>query len=135
MIFSREEHIQFLEEELRAQTEAYKQKLDTSALFLLQDREELFVAQFLKFQDGEMILKFPNTRGIPRQGEYLYCFTVPKELRNYRDWSNKTYGDLIKAKTNYSEIVCIWQVKKILALQDSEVLNLNLQFIYKKQKE
>jgi DNA replication ATP-dependent helicase Dna2 len=109
MIFSREEHIQFLEEELQAQTEAYKQKLDTSALFLLQDREELFVAQFLKFQDGEMILKFPNTRGIPRQGEYLYCFTVPKELRSYRDWGNKTYGDLIKAKTNYSEIVCIWQ--------------------------
>ena len=56
-----------------------------------------------------MILKFPNTRGIPRQGEYLYCFTVPKELRNYRDWGNKTYGDLIKAKTNYSEVVCIWQ--------------------------
>ena len=109
MIYSREEHIRFLEEELRAQTEAYKQKLDTSALFLLQDREELFVAQFLTFKDGEMILKFPNTRGIPRQGEYLYCFTVPKELRNYRDWGNKTYGDLIKAKTNYSEIVCIWQ--------------------------
>ena len=109
MIYSREEHTRFLEEELRAQTEAYKQKLDTSALFLLQDREELFVAQFLKFQDGEMILKFPNTRGIPRQGEYLYCFTVPKELRNYRDWGNKTYGDLIKAKTNYSEVVCIWQ--------------------------
>ncbi len=109
MIYSREEHIRFLEEELRAQTEAYKQKLDTSALFLLQDREELFVAQFLTFKDGEMILKFPNTRGIPRQGEYLYCFTVPKELRNYRDWGNKTYGDLIKAKTNYSEIVFIWQ--------------------------
>jgi rRNA-processing protein FCF1 len=109
MIYSREEHTRFLEEELRAQTEAYKQKLDTSALFLLQDREELFVAQFIKFQDGEMILKFPNTRGIPRQGEYLYCFTVPKELRNYKDWGNKTYGDLIKAKTNYSEIVCIWQ--------------------------
>lgn len=109
MIYSREEHTRFLEEELRAQTEAYKQKLDTSALFLLQDREELFVAQFLKFQDGEMILKFPNTRGIPRQGEYLYCFTVPKELRNYRDWGNKTYGDLIKTKTNYSEVVCIWQ--------------------------
>ena len=51
MIYSREEHIRFLEEELRAQTEAYKQKLDTSALFLLQDREELFVAQFLTFKD------------------------------------------------------------------------------------
>jgi len=109
MIYSRDEHIRFLEEELRAQTEAYKQKLDTSALFLLQDREELFVAQFLMFKDGEMILKFPNTRGIPRQGEYLYCFTVPKELRNYRNWGNKTYGDLIKSKINYSEVVCIWQ--------------------------
>ena len=109
MIHSRAEHTQFLEEELRAQTEAYKQKLDTSAQFLLKDREELFVAQFLKFQDGEMILKFSNKRGLPRQGEYLYCFTVAKELRDYRNWKNKTYGDLIKAKTNYSEIVCIWQ--------------------------
>ena len=56
MIHTRQEHWQFLEDELRAQTEAYKQKLDISALFLLQDREELFIAQFLKFQDGEMIL-------------------------------------------------------------------------------
>ena len=109
MIHGRQEHWQFLEEELRAQTEAYKQKLDTSAIFLLQDREELFVAQFLKFIDGEMILKFSNKRGLPRQGEYLYCFTVQKELRDYRNWENKTYGDLVKAKTNYSEIVCIWQ--------------------------
>lgn len=109
MILSRQDHWQFLEEELRAQTASFKQKLDTSALFLFEDREELFVAQFLKFQDGEMILKFSNKRGLPRQGEYLYCFTVSKELRNYRNWGNKTYGELIKAKTNYSEIVCIWQ--------------------------
>ena len=108
MTHSRDEHFQFLEEELRAQTEAYKQKLYTSAIFLLQEREELFVAQFIKFQDGEMILKFSNKRGLPRQGEYLYCFTAPKELRDYRNWESKTYGDLIKAKTNYSEVVCIW---------------------------
>ena len=109
MIYSREEHFRFLEEELRAQTEAYKQKLDTSALFLLQEREEMFVAQFLKFQDGEMVLKFSNKRGLPRQGEYLYCFTVPKELRDYKNWGKKTYGELVKEKTNYSETVCIWQ--------------------------
>jgi len=24
-------------------------------------------------------------RGLPRKGEYLYCFTVPKELRDYRN--------------------------------------------------
>lgn len=109
MIYTRQEHWQFLEEELRAQTEAFKQKLDTSATFLLQEREELFVVQFLKFEDGEMILKFSNKRGIPRKGEYLYCFTVPKELRDYRGWGNLTYGDLIKAKGNFTETVCIWQ--------------------------
>ena len=43
MIYSREEHTQFLEEELRSQTESYKQKLDTSALFLLHEREELLI--------------------------------------------------------------------------------------------
>ena len=109
MIHSREEHFQFLEEELRAQSEAYKQKLDTSAMFLFQDKEEMFIAQFLKFQDGEMIMKFSNNRGLPRQGAYLYCFIVPKELRDYKNWGNKTYGDLIKSKSNYSEAVCIWQ--------------------------
>jgi len=109
MIYNRQEHWQFLEEELRAQTEAFKQKLDTSALFLLQEKEELFVAQFLKFKEGELILKFSNHRSLPRQGEYLYCFTVPKELRDYRNWGDKTYGDLIKEKTNFSEIVCMWQ--------------------------
>jgi hypothetical protein len=109
MKYTRQEHCNFLEEELQAQTKAFRQKLNTSALFLLQEREELFVAQFLTFRDGEMILKFSNRRGLPRKGEYLYCFTVPKELRNYRNWGNKTYGDLIKEKSNFTEVVCVWQ--------------------------
>jgi Cdc6-like AAA superfamily ATPase len=109
MIYTRQEHSDFLEEELRAQTEAFKQKLDTSATFLLMEREELFVAQFLKFENGEMILKFSNKRGLPRKGDYLYCFTVPKELRDYRNWGNKTYGDLIRSKGDFTEAVCIWQ--------------------------
>ena len=109
MKYTRKEHSNFLEEELQAQTKAFNQKLNTSAKFLLQEREELFVAQFLTFKDGEMILKFSNKRGLPRKGEYLYCFTVPKELRNYRNWGNKTYGDLVKEKANFTETVCVWQ--------------------------
>jgi hypothetical protein len=109
MIYSRKEHWQFLEDELRAQTDAYKQKLETPALYLMHDREELFVAQFLKIHDGEMILRFSNNRGLPRQGDYLYCFTVKKEFRDYRNWNDKTYGDLIKEKFDYSEVVCVWQ--------------------------
>lgn len=110
MIYSREAHWKFLEQELAAQTEAFKQKLETSATYLLQEKEELFVAQFIKIENGEMILRFSTNRGIPRQGEYLYCFTVPKALRNYREWGNMTYGDLIKSKHNYSEAICIWQM-------------------------
>lgn len=106
---TRQEHSNFLEEELQAQTKAFNQKLNTSATFLLQEREELFVAQFITFKDGEMILKFSTKRGLPRKGEYLYCFTVPKELRDYRNWGDKTYGDLIKEKGNFTETVCVWQ--------------------------
>jgi DNA replication ATP-dependent helicase Dna2 len=109
MKYSRQEHSNFLEDELQAQTKAFNQKLNTSATFLLQEREELFVAQFLIFKDGEMILKFSTKRGLPRRGEYLYCFTVPKELRDYRNWGEKTYGDLIKEKSNFTETVCVWQ--------------------------
>jgi DNA replication ATP-dependent helicase Dna2 len=109
MKYTREEHHNFLEEELQAQTKAFNLKLNTSAMFLLQEREEIFVAQFLTFKDGEMILKFSVKRGLPRKGEYLYCFTVPKELRDFRNWGEKTYGDLIKQKANYTETVCVWQ--------------------------
>lgn len=109
MKYTRQEHSNFLEEELQAQTKAFNQKLITSAKYLLQEREELFVAQFLDFKDGEMILKFSTKRGLPRKGEYLYCFTVPKVLRDYRNWGEKTYGDLVKEKANFTETVCVWQ--------------------------
>lgn len=109
MKYTRQEHSNFLEEELQAQTKAFNQKLNTSAKFLLQEREDLFVAQLLAFKDGEMVLKFSTKRGLPRKGEYLYCFTVPKELRDFRNWGKKTYGDLVKEKANFTETVCVWQ--------------------------
>lgn len=109
MIYTRKEHYLFLEEELQAQTDAFQHKLETSASYLLNDREELFVAQFVKFADGEIILKFNNCRGIPRKGEYLYCFTTPKHLHDFREWGNITYGELIKNKGFSTELVCIWQ--------------------------
>lgn len=109
MIYTRKEHFLFLEEELQAQTDAFQHKLDTSASYLLNDREELFVAQFIKFSEGEIILKFNNSRGIPRKGDYLYCFTTPKHLHNFREWGDITYGELIKNKGFSTELVCIWQ--------------------------
>lgn len=109
MLYSRKEHYLFLEEELRAQTDQFKQKLDTSASYLLNAREELFISQFVKIENGEMILKFSTSRGLPRKGEYLYCFTTPKHLHQFKEWGKFTYGDLLKSKGFATEVVCIWQ--------------------------
>lgn len=109
MIIDRLDHAEFLEEELQAQTRDFLKTIDTSARYLLEERDEVYVAQLMKFEYGEMILKFSNTRGIPRRGEYLDCFSVPKEYRKYKDWGEMTYKDLAAKRTTYTEAICVWQ--------------------------
>ena len=59
---------QFIQDELKAQTEAFKQKLETSALDLLLEKSEIFVGMFIKFMDnGEALFKFPVSRALPRK--------------------------------------------------------------------
>lgn len=109
MKLDRQKHWQFLEDELRAETENFDKKFETSARYLLEDTEEMFVGQFISFRDGEMIMKFPNTRNLPRKGEYLFCMVLPKELRNYHNWAEKTYRDLYNERHKSTDTVCIWQ--------------------------
>jgi len=108
MRLGRKSHWQFLEDELKAETEDFNKKFLSKAITLLIETEEMFVGQFLKFRDGEMIMKFPNTRSLPRKGEYLMCMVLPDELRNYHNWGDMTYRDLYKSRYNASEAVCIW---------------------------
>ena len=100
MIYNRDMQWQFLEDELKAEVKEFDKKLKTSAYYLM-DKGEVFTAQFLSFSEsGEMRVRFAASRPIPRKGEYLYCMTLHKELRNYKNWGDRTYGDLIKDKTN-----------------------------------
>ena len=109
MIIERIKQRQFINDELKAQTDEFKKKLDSSAIDLLLDKHELFVALFLKFTDsGEMLLKFSSARPLPRKNDHYYCFTLPESLRRYKDWGNSTYGDLIKKETKATEVKCIW---------------------------
>ena len=108
MYIDRRNHWQFLEDELKAETEEFNKKFMTSAISLLQISEEMFVAQFVTFKDGEMIMKFPNTRSLPRKGEFLMCMVLPPNLQNYRNWGKLTYRDLYKQRYNSTEAVCIW---------------------------
>ncbi len=108
MYLDRKIHWQFLEDELKAETEEFNKKFQTTAISLLQQSEEMFVAQFISFKDGEMIMKFPNTRALPRKGEFLVCMVLPPNLQSYRNWGKLTYRDLFKQRYNSTECVCIW---------------------------
>ena len=110
MRIARRTQAQFLEDELRAETEAYKKKFLTSAMALLKN-DEMFVAQFVGFRAGQMVMKFPNTRALPRKGEFLQCMALPPELQNYRNWGNMTYQDLYRKQVSSTEAVCVWHGK------------------------
>ena len=109
MIIDRQKQKQFIKDELKAQTDSFKQKLETSAIDLLLEKNELFVGMFIKFMDnGEIIFKFPTSRALPRKNSYYYCFTLPDVLKKYKEWGNLSYGDLIKKETCATSIKCIW---------------------------
>ena len=109
MIIDRQKQQQFIKDELKAQTDAFKQKLETSALDLLLEKNEVFVGMFIKFMDnGEALFKFPVSRPLPRKNSHYYCFTLPDVLKRYKDWGNLTYGDLIRKETSATSIKCVW---------------------------
>ena len=108
MNINRKKHWQFLEDELKAETEEFKKTYLTTAISLLKTSQEMYVAQFISFKDGEMIMKFPISRALPRRGDFLVCMVLPPELQDYRNWGDKTYRDLYNARYNSTECVCIW---------------------------
>lgn len=112
MRISREKHWQFLEDELKAETEEFKAKFETPAKQLLDEKGEVFVALFESFHsNGSMVMKFPKTRGLPRKGAHFMCMLLPKELSIHASWGSKTYKDLYAAKYKGTDCVCIYQGK------------------------
>lgn len=107
----REKIRKFLNMELTAVTEEFDKKFSATALHLLNESEELFIGQFLKFGNGEMIVKFRASRAFPRKGEYVQAMYLPSKLQDYRQWGGLTYEHLFKNRLKGSEAVCIWQTK------------------------
>ena len=106
---TRERHALFLKEAIDAQTEAFDKIVNSQALGLLM-ADMIFVCLLVKVENGEMILKFPNTRGMPRKGEHMKCMTLPTNLRKYKEWSEHlTYGGLLKERGFSTDLHCVWQ--------------------------
>lgn len=108
MIINRRKHWQILEDELKAETEDFKKIYLATAISLLKISQEMYVAKFISFKDGEMIMKFPISRALPRKGDFLVCMVLPPELQDYRNWGDRSYRDLYKARYNSTKCVCIW---------------------------
>lgn len=112
MRISREKHWQFLEDELKAETEEFKSKFEAPAKQLLDEKGEMFVALFESFHsNGSMVMKFPNSRALPRKGAHFMCMLLPKELRAHTSWGTKTYKDLYAARFKGTDCVCIYHGK------------------------
>ena len=111
MMNNRERHQQFLNMELVAETEEFDKKFSDKALYLLNESEELFMGQFMKFGNGEMIVRFRATRSFPRKGEYTQAMYLPAAMQDYRQWGDKTYEDLFKNRIKGSEAICIWHAR------------------------
>ena len=112
MRICREQHFRFLEDELKAESEEFKTKFESPAKRLLEVKGELHVAIFESFHNnGSMVMKFPNTRPLPRKGTHFMCMLLPKEFRSPRNWGDKTYRDLYAARYKGSECVCLYHAK------------------------
>ena len=111
MMNNREQHQKFLNMELIAETEEFDKKFSAKALYLLNESEDLYMGQFLKFDNGEMIVRFRATRSFPRKGEYTQVMYLPSKIQDYRQWGDKTYEDLFRNRIKGSEAICIWHAK------------------------
>ena len=111
MMNNREQHQKFLNMELIAETEEFDKKFSAKALYLLDESEDLFMGQFMKFDNGEMIVRFRATRAFPRKGEYTQVMYLPSKIQDYRQWGDKTYEDLFRNRIKGSEAICIWHAK------------------------
>ena len=102
------QHWQFLEDELIAEIQNFEKVYSSRAQKLLLEEEKMYVGQFVGFRNGQMLIKFPNTRSVPRKREFLFCMLLPADLRLYRNWGDKTYEDLYGLRYKGSDAVCIW---------------------------
>lgn len=125
MMNNREQHLKFLDMELIAETEEFDKKFSAKALYLLNESEELFMGQFLKFDNGEMIVRFRATRSFPRKGEYMQVMYLPSKIQDYRQWGDKTYEDLFRNRIRVLKLFVFGmqsQMKRVLYYWGLETL-------------
>ncbi|MCM1142437.1 MAG: PIN domain-containing protein [Muribaculum sp.] len=116
MKYTRQQHKQFLDLELKTIAEKYRDILNTRAS-LLRDSNDIYVTQFIKIANeetngGQMLLRFKKANGIPRKNEYFTAVILPADCCLPKQWGNLSWGELRMKQLEFSEVHCAWQGKE-----------------------
>ncbi len=107
-MLERNEHIKLLDLELRTQSDNYLKLILQKATALI-EQEEVFTSQFMKFEDGILVLKFKTEKALPRKGQYLTAVLLNDEKRSYKNWGDLSWAELRnKYQNSFSECICVW---------------------------
>lgn len=107
MTLTRQQHARFLDREIAAQLAQFQRTAQTAATQLLAEGR-LYAAQFLAFENGQMVLRFAAHRPMPRKNEYLLAFLLPQNWVKPQEWGNTTYQQLLEKDLQRSETYCMW---------------------------
>lgn len=107
-MLDRTEHIKLLDLELKTQSDNYLKLVLQKATALI-EQEEIFTSQFVKFEDGILVLKLKTEKALPRKGQYLSAVLLNDEKRSYKNWGELSWAELRnKYQNSFSECVCVW---------------------------
>jgi len=108
MQLERSDHIKLLELELKTQSDNYMKIILQRATALI-EQEEVYTSQFVKFEDGILLLKLKTDKALPRKGQYLTAVLLNDEKRSYKTWGDLSWAELRnKHQNSFSECVCVW---------------------------
>lgn len=107
-MLDRKEHKRILDLELKTQSDDFVKLIMQRAVALI-EQEEVYTSQFLKFENGLLVLKFKNNKDLPRKGQYLTAVLLNDEKRSFKNWGDISWGELRNKHQNcFSECVCVW---------------------------
>lgn len=112
MKYTRQDYIDFLDNELKTQEKNYETTVQTKAS-LLKDRGEVFVGMFQTVNAaGFAVFKIRNSDNIPSKKTFWTAVYLIGEMEKFKNWGNLSWKSLRdKYQRDYSDCLCAWVSK------------------------
>lgn len=112
MKYTRQDYIDFLDNELKTQEKNYETTVQTKAS-LLKDRCEVFVGMFQTVNAaGFAVFKIRNSDNIPSKKTFWTAVYLIGEMEKFKNWGNLSWKSLRdKYQRDYSDCLCAWVSK------------------------